>query len=287
MAQIKIKRSNVPNKAPATTDLVLGELAINTYEGKLYLKRDNGTESIVEVGAASSSIALQNFTSASATNAQTSFAIAYTAPYVQVYKNGVKLSPGTDYTATSGTGVTLTTGAVTGDLIECIGHNTLLANNIDSLVPSQTGNSGKFLTTNGTSVSWATASGGGSSAYSNQYVLTGTTSDATETEIFVGGVSNTRIALPNNKNTFYTVDIVCNESGGTNYAAFTVKSLAANRSNTVSDLGNVYEVVISRSSANINVDARVDNTNKTVNIYVTGLAGTTLTWRAVVNTVEV
>lgn len=33
--------------------------------------------------------------------------------------------------------------------------------NVPTEIPSQTGNSGKFLTTNGTSVSWATVSGGG------------------------------------------------------------------------------------------------------------------------------
>lgn len=49
MAAIKIKRSSVPAKAPATTDLELGELAVNTYEGKLYLKKNNGTESIVQL----------------------------------------------------------------------------------------------------------------------------------------------------------------------------------------------------------------------------------------------
>lgn len=32
---------------------------------------------------------------------------------------------------------------------------------IDTLIPSQTGNAGKFLTTNGTSTSWATVAGGG------------------------------------------------------------------------------------------------------------------------------
>ena len=46
---IKIKRSAVAAKVPLTTDLALGELAINTYDGKLYLKKDNGTESIVTV----------------------------------------------------------------------------------------------------------------------------------------------------------------------------------------------------------------------------------------------
>lgn len=51
MAAIKIKRSSVPAKAPATTDLELGELAVNTYEGKLYLKKNNGTESVVELAS--------------------------------------------------------------------------------------------------------------------------------------------------------------------------------------------------------------------------------------------
>ena len=46
---IKIKRSSVAAKVPLTTDLALGELAINTYDGKLYLKKDNGTASIVTV----------------------------------------------------------------------------------------------------------------------------------------------------------------------------------------------------------------------------------------------
>lgn len=50
MATLKFKRSAVPAKIPSVSDLGLGELAINTYDGKLYLKKDNGTESVVEVG---------------------------------------------------------------------------------------------------------------------------------------------------------------------------------------------------------------------------------------------
>lgn len=46
---IKIKRSAVPAKVPTTGDLALGELALNTYDGKLYTKKDNGTASIVEL----------------------------------------------------------------------------------------------------------------------------------------------------------------------------------------------------------------------------------------------
>jgi hypothetical protein len=48
---IRIRRSSVASAVPTTTQLALGELAINTNDGKLFLKRDNGTQSIVEVGA--------------------------------------------------------------------------------------------------------------------------------------------------------------------------------------------------------------------------------------------
>lgn len=47
---IQVKRSAVAGKVPTTSDLALGELAINTYDGKLYLKKDDGTQTVVEVG---------------------------------------------------------------------------------------------------------------------------------------------------------------------------------------------------------------------------------------------
>ncbi|MFZ9946623.1 MAG: hypothetical protein ACO3FN_06045 [Vulcanococcus sp.] len=46
---IKLRRSAVAGKTPAVGDLQLGELALNTYDGKLYTKKDNGTASIVEL----------------------------------------------------------------------------------------------------------------------------------------------------------------------------------------------------------------------------------------------
>lgn len=51
MALMKFKRSAVPAKVPSIVDLALGELAINTYDGKLFLKKNDGTESVVEIGA--------------------------------------------------------------------------------------------------------------------------------------------------------------------------------------------------------------------------------------------
>lgn len=53
--KVLIRRSAVSSNVPTTAQLDLGELAINTYDGKLFLKKDNGTESIVEIGAGGSS----------------------------------------------------------------------------------------------------------------------------------------------------------------------------------------------------------------------------------------
>jgi len=47
--EIRVKRSAVPGKVPLTTDLDLGELALNTFDGKLYTKKNDGTESIVHL----------------------------------------------------------------------------------------------------------------------------------------------------------------------------------------------------------------------------------------------
>ncbi len=44
--------------------------------------------------------------------------LGYTVGYEQVYRNGVLLSRGNDYTATNGTSVTLTDATITGDIIE-------------------------------------------------------------------------------------------------------------------------------------------------------------------------
>lgn len=50
---VKVKRSAVAGRVPTTTDIALGELAINTTDGKLYLKKSvGGVESIVDVTAA-------------------------------------------------------------------------------------------------------------------------------------------------------------------------------------------------------------------------------------------
>lgn len=51
--KVQLKRSAVPGKVPVTTDIDLGEIAINTYDGKAYIKKNvSGTESIVQLNSA-------------------------------------------------------------------------------------------------------------------------------------------------------------------------------------------------------------------------------------------
>ena len=51
MAQtIKLKRTSVQGKTPTTSNLDLGELAINTYDGRIFFEKDvDGTLSIQEI----------------------------------------------------------------------------------------------------------------------------------------------------------------------------------------------------------------------------------------------
>lgn len=47
MAQVvKLKRSSVEGKTPTTSNLELGELSINTHDGRAFLKKNDGSDSI-------------------------------------------------------------------------------------------------------------------------------------------------------------------------------------------------------------------------------------------------
>ena len=65
-----------------------------------------------------------NSAGASYSGSTTSFPIAYDAPYVDVYLNGVKLINGTDVTVTSGTAVVLASAAASGDSLSAVGYGT-------------------------------------------------------------------------------------------------------------------------------------------------------------------
>lgn len=63
-----------------------------------------------------------------ATAGQTVFTVSYTAPYLEVFVNGVRLSSA-DYTATNGTSVTLSAASLVGDEVELMGFGASMALN--------------------------------------------------------------------------------------------------------------------------------------------------------------
>ena len=115
--------------------------------------------------------------------------LAYDAGYVDVYLNGVKMVEGSDVTSTSGTSIVFATaigtsgtdtvdiiaygtfslasfsvgdandvslgGVATNDLLQYSG-SAFIPKSFDEVTPDQTGNSGKYLTTDGTNSSWGT-----------------------------------------------------------------------------------------------------------------------------------
>ena len=131
MAQtIKLKRSAVAGRIPSTSDLDLGEIGINTVDGKAYIKKSvSGVESVVQLGsAAAAADAIMVEYQFTATNNQTSFSggddnsvqLGYTSGAVQVFLNGVLLDNGIDYTANNSVSVVLAEAATTGDFLQVI-----------------------------------------------------------------------------------------------------------------------------------------------------------------------
>ena len=125
---VQLKRSATAGAIPSTSDLELGELALNTYDGKAYIKKSvGGTESIVEVGVQSGSFESMTHYLYNASANQTTFSgtdannesLSYTAGQILVFLNGVFLDPD-DYTASNGTSVVLDDGAKSSDYLEII-----------------------------------------------------------------------------------------------------------------------------------------------------------------------
>ena len=126
---VQLKRSATAGAIPSTSDLSLGELALNTYDGKAYIKKSvGGTESIVEIGADTSTdiTAMKHYLYNCSAN-QTSFSgtdtngdsLSYTAGQIAVFLNGVFLDPD-DYTATNGSTIVLDDGAKSSDYLEIV-----------------------------------------------------------------------------------------------------------------------------------------------------------------------
>jgi len=76
------------------------------------------------IGRIPLSEAIQSRAKYTATNAQTTFSFSYQPGFLDVFLDGVHLEDTTDYTATNGTTIVLTSGAITGQILEAVGLKT-------------------------------------------------------------------------------------------------------------------------------------------------------------------
>jgi len=128
---IKLKRSATQGAVPGTSDIELGEIALNTYDGKMYMKKTvSGSSSIVELtgsSAPTSSAFAHSTYKYTASGSQTTFTgsdadsktLSYTAGQIQVFLNGVLLDAA-DFTATNGSSVVLGSAASANDILYII-----------------------------------------------------------------------------------------------------------------------------------------------------------------------
>jgi hypothetical protein len=123
---VVLKRSAVQGRTPTTGDLALGEIAINTYDGNLFFKKDSGTASIVSVATLTGTQTLTNKTLTSPNvTGNITFAdgsvqpTAYTGPYAKVSSNTTAIV-NKGYLANTGSGsftITLPASPTTGQFV--------------------------------------------------------------------------------------------------------------------------------------------------------------------------
>lgn len=214
---IKFKRSSVPSHVPTVNDIGFGELAINTFSGKLYTKKNDGVTQIVEIGAGTQyfagqgiNIDVNNVISSLVTSngptgrVQTSngsggfTALPAGGPGQVLTSNGVTAnwedpSGGVSSVNASGgtTGFTFTGGPITDSGTLTMGGTLSIANGgtgattapqaLTNLLPTQgVGTGGYVLTSNGTNATWAPVSAAGT-------VTSVQTSGGTTGMVFTGG----------------------------------------------------------------------------------------------------
>jgi hypothetical protein len=104
-----------------------------------------------------------------ATAGQTSFNVTYDVGFVDVYLNGVKLVDGSDFTATNGTSITLSSGATLNDTVDIIAYGTFTLGNTDlnDLTDVNTGGvtNGDVLVYNSTSGNFEPGTAGASAGF--------------------------------------------------------------------------------------------------------------------------
>lgn len=167
MSTIQLKRSSVASKVPLTSDLALGELAMNTNDGLLFFKKDPGTPSIVTLVTTDATQTLTNKTLSGLTLSGSLTANGSTGSAGQVLTSN---STGTYWSTPSASGAT---------------NLTLSSNGSTVTVLSDTGTDAIILAANATTAGVLTAEAqtiGGAKTFSENTSISGVLAITRHTE---------------------------------------------------------------------------------------------------------
>jgi len=290
----QVKRSETSSSTPGSGDLAVGELALNLTDAKIFSKKSDGT--IVSFNTTTETpvffadeVDLGNLTTA--TNTYDMSSLDGGSPASGGGIALTDLSVTTNSAGSAALSYNNSTGVFTYTPPDLSSY--LTSETFTSLVQDTTPQLGGDLDLNSNDI---TGTGnididgiltqGTDSYYTHQYVLHGTTTDATETEILT--TASTRIPVATNTTVFYEVSIVARRTDATGESAsWHLKGCADNFSGTVADVGSVYEIAVAQDDVALSVDVRADDTNNAINVFVTGATSKTIRWTAIVKTTEV
>lgn len=248
---VQLKRSETSGIIPTAGDIAVAELAVNLADGALYTKRTDG--SIIEIGGGEDT--------------------------------PIFFAEDVDLGDLSGAGETYDMGGLDGSSPSSGGISNIVEDDSPQLGGDLDLNSNN-ITGTGNITFDGELTQGETDYYTKQYVLYGTTTDASEAEILIGGSS--RIPVPTDTTMFYEVSIVARRTDVTGESgSWHLKGCADNFANTVANVGAIYEIIVAQDDIAWAVDVRADNTNNAIGVFVTGAANKTVRWTASIKTTEV
>lgn len=134
---IQLKRSATSGSVPSTSDLALGELAVNTYDGKIFMKKEvGGSPTILQFEANTTDTNLLKTFTYTATANQITFtgsddngdSLKFQSNAVQVLLNGLMLTKTSDYTVPNASRIDLVSGATAGDTLTVVAFQQKIGN---------------------------------------------------------------------------------------------------------------------------------------------------------------
>jgi len=119
-----------------------------------------------------------------------------------------------------------------------------------------------------------------------QYILHGTTTTDAETELLLTGAMRIPVAL--DTTCFYEVSLVARRTDAAGQSgSWHLKGCADNFSDSVADVGDIYEISVAQDNLDWAVDIRASDAYNALSVYVTGSGSHTVRWTALVKTIEV